>query len=85
MKRIIIVSNKDKDEHLISLINNKYQYLFIDAGSMGGLPLKWSEIVEKIKIIAFEPDKREFCKLKSTDEILYLNNILSSESKELKF
>ena len=40
---------------------------------------------DAMRVIAFEPDEREFHKLKSTDKVIYLNNILFDKSRDVSF
>jgi len=72
-------------KYIVSKIEDKYHYTLMDIGAMGGIPEKWKEIVDDIKIIAFEPDKREFSKLKNSKNIIYLNYALYNKSEDLKY
>lgn len=70
---------------LIGQIGDKYPFTFIDVGAMGGIPLKWNNLLEVMKIIAFEPDPREFAKLVSNNKITYLNYALHSKSEDIRY
>ena len=69
----------------IKFIDPKYALTYMDVGAKDGIPRKWSLLKEHIKTIGFEPDEREFQKLKSTDSVSYFNYVLSERSEELKF
>ncbi|MCP4652326.1 MAG: FkbM family methyltransferase [Candidatus Omnitrophica bacterium] len=60
-------------------------YILIDVGSMGGIATKWDVISKRMKVIAFEPDDREFTKLKSTDQVVYLNYALYENVVKQKY
>ncbi len=66
-------------------INKKYPFTLVDVGAMGGVSKKWDVLPDGVKIIAFEPDPREFEKLKSTENVTYFNNVLHSKSEDLSF
>lgn len=70
--------------YFIDKIEDKYPFTYIDVGAMGGVPLKWNCMLDAMKIIAFEPDPREFNKLKGNN-IKYLNYALHDKSEDLKF
>ena len=77
MKQGINYFNEKKDD--------KYPFTYIDIGAMGGIPLKWSCMLDIMNVIAFEPDQREFDKLKSDNNIRYLNHALNNRSEDLKY
>lgn len=63
-------------------IDDKHLFVLIDVGAMGGVSLrKWKDLLPIMKIIGFEPDAREFCKLKSDNNIKYLNCALHNKSE----
>lgn len=66
-------------------ISKGLPFIFIDVGAMGGIPAKWYILLRYIKVLAFEPDKREFRKLVSNDHLTYLNYALSDKSSDLKY
>lgn len=66
-------------------INGEYPFTLMDIGAMGGIAKKWNPLSGFIKIIAFEPDDREFQKLKNSDYTTYLNYILYNKSQDLNF
>lgn len=71
--------------YFVDKINKKYPFTFIDVGAMGDIALKWNELLGAMRIIAFEPDVREFHKLKSTNNIKYFNYALHNKSEDLKY
>ena len=66
-------------------IDKKYPFTFVDIGAMGGIPRKWDLLSEVMNIMAFEPDSREFQKLKSVPRTTYFNYALYNRSQNLKF
>lgn len=60
-------------------------FSLVDIGAMSGLSSEWSSIAGDITIIAFEPDPREFKKLKSTDKRKYYNFALSDRSAGMQY
>lgn len=71
--------------YFVKMIDSRHPFTYIDIGAMGGIPLKWRMILPVMKIIAFEPDTREFSKLKSEGNIQYFNYALNKESAGLKY
>jgi len=72
-------------DYFLDKLDDKYPFTFIDVGAMGGLPLKWKRMLSKMKVIAFEPDSREFCRLKSDSNVKYLNYALYDQPRDLKY
>jgi FkbM family methyltransferase len=70
---------------LLGKIKNEYPFTLVDIGAMGGVGKKWDFISDFIKIIAFEPDEREFNKLKNNDNVIYFNYAIYNTSKDIKF
>jgi FkbM family methyltransferase len=70
---------------LLKTISENHSFSLVDVGSMGGIESEWEELGDQIRVIGFEPDKRQFAKLQSTDRLLYLNNIVSSKSESIRF
>lgn len=60
-------------------------FTLVDVGAMGGLQAEWKDIGDEIRTVGFEPDEREFSKLSSSPNRLYLNVALSEKSEQLKF
>ncbi len=58
---------------------------YIDVGAMGGISLYWKQLLNHCHVIAFEPDEREFIKLKSDAHITYLPYALYHSSQDLRF
>ena len=48
-------------------------FLFVDAGAAGGFQDRWTVLRPHLKVIGFEPDRRSFDALASTDEVVYIN------------
>lgn len=74
-----------KAGYLIDKIKGENPFVFIDVGAMGGIPVKWNRFLDVMKVIAFEPDFREFSKLKSNHRLKYFNFALSDKAKDLKY
>ncbi|MCK5606970.1 FkbM family methyltransferase, partial [Candidatus Pacearchaeota archaeon] len=72
-------------QFLLNKIKNDYSFTLIDVGAMGGIAKKWDDLSGFIKIIGFEPDDREFSKLKNSDNLMYFNYILYDKSQDLNF
>ncbi|MBF0522435.1 MAG: FkbM family methyltransferase [Candidatus Omnitrophica bacterium] len=66
-------------------VDPAFPLTYVDVGAMGGIARKWDSVRSKMRIIAFEPDDREFVKLKSDPQLTYLNVALFSQSQDLKF
>jgi FkbM family methyltransferase len=64
-------------------IDKKTPLIYIDIGAKDGISQKWNEVLDVMKIIAFEPDVREFSKLKDDGNIKYLNYAISEKTEEL--
>jgi FkbM family methyltransferase len=60
-------------------------FTFVDVGAMGGVPAQWQRAGNGIRVVAFEPDEREFKKLTSTSQVTYLPFALSEKSAPLTF
>lgn len=73
------------NDYFVSKIEDKYPFTLVDIGAMGGVPEKWRGMFDVMRIIAFEPDPREFPKLKSSQNIEYLNCALHDKSEDLKY
>jgi len=56
-----------------------------DVGAMGGVARKWNALGERCRILAFEPDPREFAKLRNTDRVTYINYLLAEKSQPQTF
>jgi len=72
-------------EFCLNNVKEKSSFTLVDVGAMGGIPEKWKSLVGSIDIIAFEPDEREFSKLKDHKNIRYYKNVLHSASDEVVF
>lgn len=59
--------------------------VYIDVGAMGGLSSYWKAVSDYCRIVAFEPDQREFVKLKSNDRLTYLPYVLHHSSQDVRF
>lgn len=71
-------------QFFINEIAQRGKLIFIDIGAMGGIPSKWKAIQGAVKSIGFEPDVREFQKLKNTDHEQFLNYVVYQRSENLK-
>lgn len=56
-------------------------FTLVDVGSMGGLEAEWSWLKDEglLKSVGFEPDEREFAKLRSDDRTVFHPCALSAE------
>jgi FkbM family methyltransferase len=72
-------------KYFLDRIDAIYRFTFMDVGAMGGIPQKWNCIRDFMNVIAFEPDLREFAKLKDDASIRYLNYALHNRSENLKY
>ena len=70
---------------LIKRVDGKYPFILVDVGALDGIQPKWDVVRDYIKAIAFEPDLREFGKLKSDRNNKYYNYALHDVSTDLKF
>lgn len=70
---------------LLKKVQPEHIFTLVDVGTMGGLEAEWKRISDDIRSVGFEPDAREFLKLSSSPNRLYLNLALSQKSEELKF
>ena len=66
-------------------LDSKFPYTYVDIGAMGGIPKKWDCLRPNMKVIAFEPDEREFSKLKNSDRTRYFNYALFRDAQPLKY
>ncbi|MFC1646292.1 FkbM family methyltransferase [Candidatus Omnitrophota bacterium] len=69
----------------IKNIESSNRLTLIDVGAAGGIPSKWNYLIKELNVIAFEPDPREFKKLKGCDNIKYLNYALYKHSQDLTY
>lgn len=72
-------------ELILNLLTNQNQFVLYDIGAMGGIPKIWKPYEKFLKIIAFEPDDREFVKLNSIENVKYYNYALSDKIKNLDY
>ncbi len=70
---------------ILDRIKSEYTFTIVDIGAMGGIAKKWNSLSGFVKIIAFEPDEREFNKLKSGGNVTYFNCALYDKSQDLRF
>jgi FkbM family methyltransferase len=61
--------------------------VLVDIGASGGLQSHWKKAQKHLKVIGFEPDEREFHRLKAAAPagMVYLNTALYSEKARLQF
>lgn len=62
----------------------KSPFTFVDIGAMGGIPKKWNPLHDCMRVLAFEPNKEEFSKLKNTDTLQYLNYLVYDRPQTLE-
>jgi len=70
---------------MLDRIGKDHAFTVADIGAMGGIARKWDSLSDFVKIIAFEPDEREFSRLKSTENVVYYNYALYDKPQDLKF
>lgn len=70
---------------IVDKIKKDYIFTLADVGAMGGYSKKWDFMANAMNVLAFEPDEREFNKLKNSDNVTYFNCALYNKSQELKF
>jgi len=68
------------------LLNNN-QLMIVDIGASGGIDKRWKNLTSSFKCILFEPDPREYSKLKenSDSNSIVLNSALSDSTKKVEF
>lgn len=66
---------------------DKSPVVLVDIGASGGLQAHWKPAQKHLKVIGFEPDEREFHRLKAAAPtgMVYLNTALYSEKARLQF
>lgn len=52
-------------------------FTLIDIGAAGGAHKRWSYFSDSLRIVGFEPDEKEFVKLKNSDREIWFNSALS--------
>lgn len=72
-------------DFFIKRIDQEVPFVYFDIGSMDGLPRKWNPLRGAMKIVGFEPDAREFNKLETKDNAIYLDNVIYTHSTDLKY
>jgi len=72
-------------DFFINRIDKQNPFVFVDIGSMDGIPNKWKVLQGDMKIVGFEPDAREFSKLKTEGNSVFFDNVVYSHSKDLKY
>ncbi len=73
-------------ERLNSHLEMQAPVVYVDVGAMGGVPGYWRRLGPHCRMIAFEPDEREFEKLKNSESVTYLPYALGAKgSRELAF
>lgn len=61
---------------LNELLKN-YSFTLVDIGAAGGAHKRWSTFGESLNIVGFEPDEKEFVKLRSSDREMWFNIALA--------
>ncbi len=72
-------------QKLFSLFKLSTPLVYVDVGAMGGVAGYWQKLNPLVHVVAFEPDQREFAKLKSTERVSYLPYALHSTRMPLPF
>ncbi|MBI3314691.1 MAG: FkbM family methyltransferase [Candidatus Omnitrophica bacterium] len=72
-------------QKLFSLFKLSTPLVYVDAGAMGGVAGYWQKLNPLVHVVAFEPDQREFAKLKSTERTSYLPYALHDTRMALAF
>ncbi len=66
-----------------------YPFVMVDIGARGGIPKAWKPLSKYLKVIGFEPDKKEYIRLSDLDNqkycVKYLNTALSDSKETVKF
>jgi len=70
---------------ILNIIQNENEFVLSDIGAMGGIPKIWKTYEKFLRILAFEPDDREFNKLISKENLLNLNYALAETSMDLDY
>jgi FkbM family methyltransferase len=70
---------------LLEETKSDHCFSYVDVGAMGGIPKKWALLVDLMKVTAFEPDDREFRRLKKESTITYLNYALADVKCDLGY
>ncbi len=64
-------------------IKEKGLLTYVDVGAMGGIPRRWAKVKDGLKIIGFEPDAREFSKLRDSENEQFFDVVLYRGSQSL--
>lgn len=59
-------------------------FTLVDIGAAGGAHKRWSCFSESIRVVGFEPDEKEFVKLKNSDREMWFNIALSDTKGKRK-
>lgn len=60
-------------------------FVYADIGAMGGICKKWEQIRNHLWVVAFEPDEREYVKLKEKKDFFVLNKVVYRQSAPVEF
>ncbi len=63
-------------QQTLSKIPSSDPFMMVDIGSMGGIEKEWESVQKQIVTVGFEPDPREFAKLKTGPNEIYFNYAL---------
>lgn len=61
-----------------------HKFTLIDIGAAGGAHKRWSAFGSLMSIVGFEPDEKEFVKLKNSDSELWFNIALADSAGQRK-
>ena len=67
---------------LLSVLSD-YHFVIADAGAAGGIHARWSMLDRGLKVLGFEPDGREFCRLPKGDNYIWFNAALGDRESEV--
>ena len=70
---------------LQQIIPMSFPFVYADIGAMGGIPEKWEQFRKYLSIVAFEPDEREYVKLKQKQGFLVFNKAVYRYASNLEF
>ncbi|MFN0117152.1 MAG: FkbM family methyltransferase [Elusimicrobiota bacterium] len=65
-----------------NLLSSENKFILVDIGSMGGIEKEWLNLGNNLKTVGFEPDNREYSKLKTQENQIFFNSALSHTDHE---
>lgn len=67
-----------KSLHALNIVLKGNLFTLVDIGAAGGAHKRWNDISELLRVVGFEPDEKEFVKLKNSDREMWFNIALSN-------